>query len=150
MEAKEVTTPFLVCDTERLANDFIAFINTPVYRTIHIPELGRTWRLRPLAHPSNSITAGATNFSLRFSIDVPNCPQIQVTPDGGGVTLPEEGYELDAIPFSRYGIVVKTGIENLLISPSIKQDLTHNFTTSDGQLYEATAVRFHSKDLTLN
>lgn len=147
LDAKEVTVSFA---TDRLdAGDFIYFISQPGYHILRITELAHEWRLRLLTQTACKDYNRAVTFSLKFADDFPERLATYAPASGGGLKLPVSEYELDGVPFSRYGIEVTGGWDDLLKSPTVKQNLTRAFSTSDGQMYDADLVVFNSKETTL-
>lgn len=147
LEAKEVTVSF-ACNYPD-AGDFIFMISQPGYHTLRITELAKEWRLRLLTQTACKDYSRAVTFSLKFADDFPGRSGNYAPASGGGLLLPVSEYEIDDVPFSRYGIEVIGGWDDLLKSPTVKQNLTRSFATSDGQLYDADHVVFNSKETTL-
>lgn len=147
LEAKEVTVSFAVNGPD--AGDFIFMISQPGYHTLRITELAREWRLRLLTQTACKDYSQAVTFSLKFADDFPARSSNYTPASGSGLMLPVSEYELDNVPFSQYGIEVIGGWDDLLKSPTVKQNLTRSFATSDGQLYDADHVVFNSKETTL-
>lgn len=147
LEAKEATVSF-ACN-ERSAGNLIFHLSQPGYHTLRITELGKEWRLRLLTQTACRDYSRAVTFSLKFADDFPGRVENYAPASGSGLTLPVSEYEIDNVPFSRYGIEVTGGWDDLLKSPTVKQNLTRSFKTSDGQLYDADHLVFNSKETTL-
>lgn len=150
LQPKTVSIPFMTTSQTKAANDFISFISKPGYRTLRIADLNREWTLRMDSQGENKFDSQLTEFSLQFTDDIPSQSRKDVysRPLNGGIPIIDTGYELDGIPFSRYGIVVEEGLNDILKSPTIKQNLTRTFLTSDGQEYDEDVVVFNSKSVT--
>lgn len=147
LEAKEVAVSF--ASNNPYVNDFIHMISQPGYHTLRITELDREWQLRLLTQTACKDYSRAVTFSLQFADDFPGRTEKYSPASGSGLALPVSDYEMDNIPFSEYGIEVIGGWDDLLKSPTIKQNLTRSFATSDGRLYDAAHVVFNSKETTL-
>lgn len=147
LEAKEVVISF-DCDRPDAGN-FIYMISQPGYHTLRIAELSKEWRLRLLTQTACKDYSLAVTFSLKFADDFPDRSADYLPASGSGLTLPVSEYEIDGISFSRYGVEVVGGWDDLLKSPTVKQNLTRSFATSDGQTYDADFVVFNSKETTL-
>ncbi len=151
LEVKTVTIPFIAADEAIEPGDFLNFISQPGYRTLSISSLGKEWKLRMTSHTEHTKSYRHTVFSIQFTDDFPqgsrsdNYLPVEEEVAGLGTSV----YRLDDVPFSYYGIVVEKGLSNILKAPSIKQNLTRTFVTSDGQVYDATVVVFNSKEVTL-
>lgn len=144
LEAKEVTLSFV--STRPDIGDFTVMLSAPGYHSLRITELGKEWRLRLLTQPSGILYAAATAFSLRFADDFPDRPNTSPAP--GSADVPVSDFELDGVSFSDYGIAVVSGWDDLLKSPTVKENLTRSFATSDGQVYDADHVVFNAKETT--
>lgn len=150
LQIKTVTIPFMATKPTVDANEFISFVCKPGKHTIHIPCLDKSWILRVHSQSEYTIKPQVTSFSLQFTDDQPsgarntNYPR----PEGGGIPVISSGYDIDAIPFEHYGIVVEEALNDLLKAPTIKQNLTRSFATSDGQLYDTATVVFNKKEST--
>lgn len=147
LDAKEVTVSFLrnYPDT----GDFIHMISQPGYHTLRITDLAKEWRLRLVTQTAGKDYSSAIAFSLRFADDFPDRSDNYQPASGGGLALPVSEYVLDNVPLSRYSIEVIGGWDDLLKSPTVKQNLTRSFATSDGQIYDVDHVVFNSKETTL-
>lgn len=148
LKYKEVSITFVSSVPFRSAYDFIYKLSEPGYHVFRIPALQREWRLRLLSHPANEDWDTLTSLTLKFSEDLPVCPA-SITPDGNGVLIPKSMYEIDGVSLDKYGVVVEEGLDEILKSPTVKQNLAKTFTGSDGRLYDAEHLVFQSKDVTL-
>ena len=147
LEAKEVTISFASDHPD--FRDFINDMGQPGYRTLRITELDRKWQLRLLSLPTYKDYGRATSFSLRFADDFPDRTAKYPQPSGSGIVLPESEYQIDKTSFSRYGIEVIGGWDDLQKLPTVKKNLTRTFSTSDGQLYDVGKLVYNSKETTL-
>lgn len=147
LEAKEVTVAFS-CNHADIMN-FIYMVSRPGYRTLRITELGKEWRLRLLTQTACKDYSRAVTFSLKFSDDFPGRSEKYTPASGSGLVLPVSEYKLDGVPFSKYGIEVIGGWDDLLKAPTVKKNLTRSFSASDGQLYDADHLVFNSKETVL-
>lgn len=147
LEAKEVVISFASDQPD--AGDFIYMISQPGYHTLRITELAKEWQLRLLTQTAEKDYSRVVAFSLKFADDFPDRSDYNTTASGSGLPLPVSEYEIDDVPLSEYGIEIVGGWDDLLKSPTVKQNLTRSFATSDGQLYDAGMVVFASKETTL-
>ena len=147
LEAKEVTVSF--ASNRPDTGDFIYLVSQPGYHTLRITELGKEWRLRLLTQTACKDYTSAVSFSLKFADDFPSRSDDYLPASGSGMTLPVSEYKIDNIPLSLYGIEIIGGWDDLLKSPTVKQNLTRSFATSDGKFYDADFVVFNSKETTL-
>ena len=147
LEAKEIVIPFASDQPD--AGDFIYMISQPGYHTLRITELAKEWQLRLLTQTAGKDYSQAVTFSLKFADDFPGRPDTITTVSGSGLSLPVSEYEIDDVPLSEYGIEVVGGWDDLLKSPTVKQNLSRSFATSDGKFYDADMLVFSSKETTL-
>lgn len=147
LEAKEVQISF-ACNYPD-AGDFISMISRPGYHILRITDLAQEWRLRLLTQTACKDYSRAVTFALKFADDFSARSDNYTPAPGSGLVLPISEYEIDDVPLSQYGIEVIGGWDDLLKSPTVKQNLTRSFATSDGQIYDADHVVFNSKETTL-
>lgn len=147
LEAKEVVISFCACNPGIDVGEFIACISQPGYHTLRIVELDKEWRLRLTTQTANKVYPNAGAFSMKFADDFPDRTAVYAPASGSGTRLPVSEYELDGIPFSRYGIEVVGGWDDLLKSPAIKQNLSRSISTLDGRIYDADQVVYSSKEV---
>lgn len=147
LEAKEVTISF--ASDRGSTGDLIFLLSKPGYHTLRITELGKSWRLRLLTQLSCRDYSRAVAFNLKFADDFSVRAKNYPSAAGCGLALPVSAYEIDNLPLSQYGVEVIGGWDDLLKSPTVKQNLTRSFATSDGQIYDADHIVFNSKETTL-
>lgn len=151
LSGKELAISFVATDPSIEINEFISYVARPGYRMVRIPALNREWRLRLVSQP-DTIVYGPTGdqriaFSLRFADDFPMRVLSYEPADGGGTQVPSSVYSLDGIALDRYGIVVESGRDNVMRSAAVKKNLTRQFSTMDGVLYDADHVAFTEKEV---
>lgn len=151
IQIRTITIPFVACNPLIEANDFISFMSRPSYHILHVADLKKSWNIRLNTQSANEVHPQATSFSLQFTDDIPTGARSvhYNKPKGGGIPIIDTGYEVDSIPLHEYGIVVESGLDDLLKSPTIKQNLTRSYKASDGQQYDTATVVFNSKESTL-
>ena len=148
LKAREISIPFLIKGGD--VDEFITFLSSPGYREFNIPSLNRTWSLRLSKETSNIIYSNNTaSFTLVFVEDKVT-RKTDVSSPGGGVPILSSSYQIDGTGLEGYGIVISSGENDILKMPSIKQNLTCSFSTSDGQVYDTGKVYFSEKEVTLN
>lgn len=145
LDIKEVSISFVADE----ANGFINFLCQPGYHTWSV-GLGREWRLRISTQSNNQLIDKTSIFTLKFIDDFPIRTNDYVPGPGCGVILPVCNYEIDGISLRDYGIMVKSGKEEVLKSSAVKQNLSQKIQTKDGQLYDVDQIVFEAKDVTFN
>jgi hypothetical protein len=144
LNSRELNIPFCAEN----ANGFIDFLSTPGYHIFNIPALGKEWKLRLVSQGSNNYYKIFSSFSLTFSEDSPVRATNYPAPTPG-IIIPKSDYEIDDIPFSRYGVFVSSGKDDLLKSPSVKKNLLTEILEKDGSVYDVGHLVFNSKESTL-
>lgn len=145
LDVKEVSISFVSDDANGLTN----FLCQPGYHTWSV-GLGREWRLRISTQSNNQLIDTTSVFTLKFVDDFPVRADDYVSGPGCGVIIPKCDYEMDGISWRDYGIMVKSGRDELLKSPAVKQNLSQKIQTKDGQFYDVDQVVFEAKDVTFN
>lgn len=86
---------------------------------------------------------------MKFSDDFPMSGYTYQAPSSN--TVPTQGYELDGVDFSIYGIRVLEGSEaQVLKAPVVKKNMLRNLVTENGVIYDGKNVTYQSKEVTLN
>ncbi|WP_106828060.1 leucine-rich repeat protein [Parabacteroides pacaensis] len=148
LKSREITITFWANNKLKL-NEFVTFLGQAGYRHFSIAELGKEWDLRLSKQNKNDILCEISEFSLVFVEDKVT-RKTDVSSPGGGVPILSSSYQIDGTSLEGYGIVISSGENDILKMPSIKQNLTCSFSTSDGQVYDTGKVYFSEKEVTLS
>lgn len=149
LKEKEVTISFLASNPTIDVSMFIDFMCQPGYKVFVIPSLQHSWALRLSKHQSNTTYTGATSFSLNFIDDFPTRSDYYPIPAGGGTHLLGSPFALDGIRLERYGILVTKAHDEIIKTPTVKQNLTRSNSLMDGQKYDVETLHLNSKEVTL-
>lgn len=129
--------------------DFLDIISDGAYHVFDFKEAGRSFTLRLTSQVNKALYIGAESFSLKFSDDFPLVSYEYQEPQSS--TVNQKGYEIDAVPFSKYGIVVCEGSDaQIMKSPPVKKNLLRNIPSEDGVLYDGEKVVFQQKEVNIN
>ena len=151
LDTKEISISFYAPKSAENVFDFIEFISSPGYHIFRIPFLGgREWKLRLNSQNANKTYVYSATFTLKFFDDFPVRKPEYGIPAVGKVILPLSPYELDGISFTKYGVVVLKGKDEIFKSPAAKVNMSNKIKTADGQIYDADLLVFNTKDVTLN
>ena len=146
LDTKDVSISFVSDD----ANGLVNFLCQPGYHTWSVEGFGREWNLRINSQPNIRQIKETSVFTLKFVDDFPKRSDDYIPGPGCGLVIPQCDYEMDGISWRDYGVIVKSGRDEVLKSSAIKQNLSQKIQTKDGQLYDADMVVFEAKDVVFN
>lgn len=146
LESKEFQMSFCCVDQAKTIFLF-DHLTDGAYHTFNFTEIGVEKELRLVSQPSTNTIMPLQIFSLRFADDdylnsyeredpvsIPSCTQ--------------RNYQIDTIDFSDYGVWVLSGtLDSIIKAPAVKKNLSISVESNDGAIYEDSAVRFQSKDV---
>lgn len=148
LDAKEFDITFGAIGSYKVG-DFIELISDGAYHLFDFKEAGKSFRLRLVSQTNKSLYIGAESFSLKFSDDFPLEGYEYLEPKSS--TVGQTGYEIDAVPFSRYGIFVCEGSDaQIMKSPPVKKNLLRNIPNENGAMYDGEKVVFQQKEVNIN
>lgn len=148
LNTKEVEVKFAAIG-EYLTGDFISLISDKAYHTFSFIEIGYTCKLRLVTEANSQLFIGAKAFTLKFADDFPMDGYAYLKPSSN--IVPIQGYELDGVDFSAYGIRVLEGSEaNILKCPAVKKNMLRNISTQNGAIYDGKNVVYQQKEVALS
>jgi hypothetical protein len=148
LDTKEVEIKFAATG-KYLTGDFISLLSDKVYHTFNFVEIGYTCKLRLATEVNIQLLIEAKTFTLKFSDDFPMNGYTYLKPSSNMV--PMQGYELDGVDFSSYGIRVLEGSEaQTQKCPTVKKNMLRNISTQNGAIYDGEKVVYQQKEVTLN
>jgi len=150
IKAKVFEIDFVTKSRNANIDAFIDLITDGAYHVYNFPGLGITKTLRLVAGGSfNGASNELRSFTLKFSEDIPMLGYEYSAPVGG--RYPEQGYSIDLIDLSQYGIAVLEGTEAEILKVSdVKKNIEIDNSNVNGVIYDPMVVRFKSKDVRLN
>lgn len=130
--------------------DFISLLSDGAYHTFEFKRIGYTCKLRLVSEVNVALYIGAKSFSLKFADDFP-LRDYKYTVPLSTTNIPTQGYEIDGIDFSVYGIRVLEGSEaQILKAPAVKKNMLRNLSTQNGAIYDGKQVVYQHKEVALN
>lgn len=148
LDTKEAEIKFSAIG-EYQTGDFITLISDKAYHTFYFVEIGYTCKLRLVTEANSQLLIGAKAFSLKFADDFPMNGYTYLKPSSN--TVPIQGYELDGVDFSVYGIRVLEGSEAQITKcPPVKKNMLRNIVTQNGAIYDDKKVVFQQKEVALS
>lgn len=147
------------------AGDLYELISDKAYHIFEFVELGKSYKLRLVSNPNLSSFIRLGKATLNFADDFPPYVPDETSdfePDEYNHALEEtpeesapegwmqEGYMIDEIDFSRFGIYVMEGTEdNIQKAPNVRENLTVKAKDVPGLKYDAENVFYRAKDAQL-
>lgn len=147
------------------AGDLYELLSDKAYHIFQFVELGRSFKLRLIGNPNLSSFIRLGKATLNFADDFPSYVENEnsdFVPDEYNRLLSEkpyeeapagwvqEGYMLDDIDFSRFGIYVLEGTEdNLNKAPNVRENLSVKSKDIPGLKYDSESVFYRAKDVQL-
>lgn len=133
----------------RYAEDLFDELSIGAYHTFQFNEIKKTYKLRMTQNGAFSSFVKLGKMTLTFADDFPEVPT------GTHYALDKTdirqiGFEIDGIDFSQFGAYVLTGSsDSIRKAANTKDNLKISTKDTSGVFYDASAVNFKSKDVTL-
>ena len=150
LKAKEFEIGFATVNNNADVNGFINTIIDGAYHEFTFTDLGVTKLLRLLSGIQFAGTIlNLRIFKLRFSEDAPMDGYVYQEPVGGRYGV--QGYKLDGIDLSQYGIAVLEGSDaEILKIPEFKRGWKKTNSLTSGLVADPDYMKMKSKDVRLN
>ncbi len=151
VDSKTFTIRFC-CDRQYGIERFLGLLDETGYHDFIFVDLGITRHLRLVSMPNRETIQPLKNFELQFSDDFyPFESYTRQNPERVN-TCNQTGYTLDGKQFSDYGIWVRDGFEDEVLSaPNVKEAQLINSNAKHGVTYDNEAnVVFESHDITID
>jgi len=148
LDTKQFQLKFCILNV-RYANDLFSDLADGAYHTFRFTELGKTYTLRMLQNGSFTQCIEKGKMTLTFADDFPTVPTQDVSElDTSDVR--QIGYSIDDVEFYEFGSFVLKGTdENIQKAANVRENLKIDVSTLAGLKYDASEVRFKTKDVTL-
>lgn len=132
-----------------LAEDLFCDLSKSVYHTFHFVDLNKTYTLRLTQNNSFSQLIRLGKLTLTFADDFPETPTSDGFTFSGNGRL--EGYEIDDVDLSRFGVYVLEGSEEQVRKAAdVKENLKISSSATSGVVYDGSQAVFKPKDVQLN
>ena len=147
IDAKRFSISFYTT-SPNLMGSFLAMLSDGANHTFNFSEINKQVLIRLVSQPGKKKYTYMESFDLEFSEDMPMSGYTYSSPNGNSG---QQGYRIDDISLSNYGIFVLDGSgEEILKAPDVKQNLTTNIESKSGQTYDDEIVNYKSKDVKLS
>lgn len=147
------------------AGNFYELITDKAYHIFQFVELGKSYKLRLVSNPSLSSFVNLGKVTINFADDFPpyvpneisdfepeeyNHPLTEEPFENAPNGFKQEGYMLDNIDFSRFGIYVTDGSEDSIQkAPNVRENLAVRAKNLPGLVYDNDNVLYRAKDVSL-
>lgn len=149
LDSREVAVKFGVHGSNYALGAFVDMFSDGAYHTFDFRDLGRSYKLRLVSQPNLELAYQLGFVTLRFADDFPLDGYAYKAPNSD--VIPMQGYEIDGIDFSRYGVRILQGsVTEIEKSPSVKKNLLRDISVQSGVIYDGHKVTFETKDVKLN
>lgn len=149
LDSREVAVKFAVHGSNYALGAFVGMFEDGAYHTFDFRDLGRSFKLRLVSQPNLAAAYGLGLVTLRFADDFPLDGYVYEAPQSE--IIPTQGYEIDDVDLSRYGVrILKGTLEEIEKSPSVKKNLLRDISVQSGVIYDGQRVTFETKEVRLN
>lgn len=148
LDTRSLQIQFCITDT-RYAEDLFDELSIGAYHIFEFRQLGKSYKLRMTSNGSFKSFIRLGKLTLTFSDDFP------AVPTGthyalGKSGIRQVGFEIDGIDISQFGSYVLDGSEDSIRkAANTKDNLKISSKASAGVIFDASSLRFKSKDVTL-
>jgi hypothetical protein len=129
--------------------ELLELLSNGAYHMFDCRHIGRMYKLRLVSMPNLTIAERIGTVTLKLADDFPldnyvyNAPSCAVAPNAD--------YTLDGRKFTDYGVRVLQGaLEEVVKTPSVKDNLLRNINTQQGAWYDGKAVVYKAKDIKIS
>ncbi|MFA5849938.1 MAG: hypothetical protein WC833_08640 [Bacteroidales bacterium] len=147
LDIKEFSISFSTAGRFSNVGGFIRKISDGAYHTFDFSEVGIIRSLRLVSNPDYSELSNLKIFSLQLADDFPLQDYVYAAPNKNE---PSDGFVLDEVDMSIYGVRILDGLEAISKTPAVKKNLLTNIDNENGATYDGQKVVFEAKDVTLN
>lgn len=164
LDSKKFGIQFCIVDV-RGAGDLYELLSDGAYHVFEFVELGKAFKLRLVSNPNLSSFINLGRVTINFADDFPpivpdesaeyeadeyNHQLTEVPYDAAPEGFKQDGYMLDDIDFSRFGIYILDGTEdNLQKAPEVRENLAVKAKNVPGLKYDGEKVFYRAKDAQL-
>jgi hypothetical protein len=130
--------------------NLVDYLSDDAYHEFNFAEIGVTRTLRLTGNPNRHTVGTLKTFTLEMADDYPLAGYAYQAPTPVA-SCRQTGYEIDGKPLSDYGVWVTDGTHDELVkSPSVKQNLLVNTPAVNGAQYDGEDVFFQAKDVNIH
>lgn len=149
LDSRELSIGFASHGSSGNLGAFMELLSDRAYHDFEFRELERTYKLRLVSQPNLELCGHLGIFTLSFADDFPQQGYKYKAPDSDMV--PVQGYEIDAVDFSEYGVwVLKGSLTEIKKSPAVKMNLLRDIISQKGAIYDGKEVIFQTKEVKLS
>ena len=129
--------------------ELLELLSDGAYHMFDCRHIGRMYKLRLVSMPNLTITERIGTVTLKLADDFPLDNYVYNAPSCAAA--PNADYTLDGRKFTDYGVRVLQGaLEEVVKTPSVKDNLLRNINTQQGAWYDGKAVVYKAKDIKIS
>lgn len=148
LDTRTLQVQFCITNT-RYAEDLFNELSMGAYHSFEFRDLKKTYTLRLTQNDTFSSLVKLGKITLTFADDFPAIPTGTYYALGKS-DVRQRGFTLDGIDFSQFGAYVLEGTsDSIRKAASTKDNLKVTTKDRSGIIYDASAVHFKSKDVTM-
>lgn len=149
LESKIFNISFIAHGQYSKFDDFILLLSDNAYHDFQFTGIGRVYKLRMVDQPDLSLIGDLGMFNVSFADDFPVSESYVYTGPTSTISLPD-GYDIDNVSLSNYGVLVLKGLSEIRRSPAVKISQFTDVVVINGVVYDEDGpVVFKAKDVTL-
>lgn len=129
--------------------ELLELLSDGAYHIFDCRHIGRMYKLRLVSMPNLTIAERIGTVTLKLADDFPLDNYVYNAPSSA--VAPNADYTLDGRKFTDYGVRVLQGtLEEVVKTPSVKDNLLRNINTQQGAWYDGKAVVYKAKDIKIS
>lgn len=129
--------------------ELLELLSDGAYHMFDCRHIGRMYKLRLVSMPNLTIAERIGTVTLKLADDFPLDNYVYNAPSSA--VAPNADYTLDGRKFTDYGVRILQGaLEEVVKTPSVKDNLLRNINTQQGAWYDGKAVVYKAKDIKIS
>lgn len=149
LDTREVSLRIAFGGLDNRLIELLELLSDGAYHMFDCRHIGRMYKLRLVSMPNLTIAERIGTVTLKLADDFPLDNYVYNAPSSA--VAPNADYTLDGRKFTDYGVRVLQGaLEEVVKTPSVKDNLLRNINTQQGAWYDGKAVVYKAKDIKIS
>lgn len=149
LDTREVSLRIAFGGLDNRLLELLELLSDGAYHMFDCRHIGRMYKLRLVSMPNLTIAERIGTVTLKLADDFPLDNYVYNAPSSA--VAPNADYTLDGRKFTDYGVRVLQGaLEEVVKTPSVKDNLLRNINTQQGAWYDGKAVVYKAKDIKIS
>lgn len=149
LDTREVSLRIAFGSLDNRLLELLELLSDGAYHMFDCRHIGRMYKLRLVSMPNLTIAERIGTVTLKLADDFPLDNYVYNAPSSA--VAPNADYTLDGRKFTDYGVRVLQGaLEEVVKTPSVKDNLLRNINTQQGAWYDGKAVVYKAKDIKIS